>query len=90
VDDRVSIRGAGRLLIIAMAAANAQQRAIERKGSMIWAGGNRMSPTNQLLSEAPGANLETDALCRHDVRYKVVPIGVLPGKTASFLTIVRA
>lgn len=78
------------MFLVTMAAASAQQRAIDRKGSTIWAGGNRLSQTNQPLLEISAVNLETDALCRHDVRYKVVPIGVLPGKTASFLTIVRA
>ncbi len=82
---RTGMPVAGMLIITMAAAANAQQR---RTDSDMRAGGNHLSQTSQ-PPETSGANLETDALSRHDVRYKVVPIGVLPGKTASFLTIVR-
>jgi uncharacterized membrane protein len=65
---------------------NAQQRSIHRTDLSTWTGGNRMSQTSQAPPQTPNGNNETK---NHDVRYNVVPIGVLPGKTTSFLTVVR-
>ena len=52
----------------------------------MWAGGNHMSQTNRPLPQTSFGAMETN----NNARYKVVPIGVLPGKTTSFLTTLRA
>jgi hypothetical protein len=46
-----------------------------------------MPQGSKAITQAPAANLET---LDRNVRYKVVPIGVLPGKTTTFLANVRA
>jgi probable HAF family extracellular repeat protein len=75
------------MLINTIAApANAQGRAIIGTGSAAWTGGNRMSQPSQPQQQTWFAPIETN---NDNVRYKVVPIGVLPGKTTSFLTVVR-
>lgn len=71
------------MLIVTMDAANAQQRLTDSK---MRTGGNHMSQTSQPLPESSAISPSG----QHDVHYQVVPIGVLPGKTVSFLSIVRA
>lgn len=74
------------MLAVTMAApANAQERAINGTGSPAWTGGNRMSQPSQPQPQTSFAPVETN----NNVRYNVMPIGVLPGKTTSFLTVVR-
>jgi hypothetical protein len=76
------------MLIVTMAApANAQQRDVYRNVSPPWTGSNHMSQPSGSLPQTSNANVETN---NNNARYDVVPIGVLPGKTTSFLTVVRA
>src|ERR1700676_1554693 len=75
------------LIVTVVPPVNAQQGAIRRGGSLTWTGGNKMSPTTQPLPATANTAVEAND---YDVRYNVVPIGVLPGKTVSFLTVVRA
>jgi len=75
------------LLVMTAVPANAQRIGLsERSGLPAWTGGNRMSPTSQTLAQTSSGNIETN---NHNARYKVVPIGVLPGKTTTFLTTQR-
>jgi uncharacterized membrane protein len=74
-------------LVTTVVPADAQQSSIHGTGSMMWTGGNRISQTTHPLSQTSFAAMETN---NGNARYQVVPIGVLPGKTTSFLTIVRA
>ncbi len=73
-------------LALTVAAADAQQSSIHRSRETVWAGGNHMLQTNRPLPQTSFSTLETN----NNARYKVVPIGVLPGKTTSFLTTLRA
>jgi uncharacterized membrane protein len=75
-------------VVMAPAPANAQRNGFpEPNGSRSWTGGNHMPQGSKAILQAPNANLET---LSRNVRYKVVPIGVLPGKTTTFLANVRA
>jgi probable HAF family extracellular repeat protein len=65
-------------LVMTATPVNAQQSSIRRDGPPPWTGSNRMSQTRQATPQTSNANLETN---NHDARYKVVPLGVLPGKT---------
>jgi uncharacterized membrane protein len=60
----------------------------------MWTGGNHPSQSNPAPAAISNGNADimnqADADEDDQARYKVIPIGVLPGKTASFLTIVRA
>ena len=88
-----SVALTGMLMITIAAAGQAQQHSPVRTNSAMWFGGNPLSQTSQLLSATPNGRAEINNQDNRDgesVRYQVVPIGVLPGKTASFLTIVRA
>jgi uncharacterized membrane protein len=83
------------LIVTTAAAARAQQLAINRgrTDSALRTGGNHMSQANQSQQQASQTSVEASARVESDnenVRYNVVPIGVLPGKTVSFLTVVRA
>ena len=60
---------------------------IQLSAQSTWTGGNRMSQTSQAPPQVTNGNLETK---NHDVRYKVVQIGVLPGKTNTYLTVGRS
>ena len=75
------------LLVMTSLPAHAQRTGLsERSGSLASTGGNRMSQTSQTSPQTSNANIESN---NHNARYKVVPIGVLPGKTTSFLTTQR-
>jgi uncharacterized membrane protein len=74
-------------LVMTVVPADAQQRSIDRAGSTVWTGGKRMSQASQPLPQTSFATIETN---NDNARYNVVPIGVLPGKTTSFLTVERA
>ena len=78
------------MLIVTIAApAHAQQRGIILPStSSTWSGGNHPSSANLPLAQAASASSEI--LGNIQPRYNVAPIGVLPGKTASFLSAVRA
>jgi len=66
-------------LVITATPVNAQRTSLsERSGSLVPTGSNRMSQTRQAMPQTSNANLETN---NHDALYKVVPLGVLPGKT---------
>ena len=83
---------ASMLIIATAAAANAQQRSIDRKGSAMWFGGNHLSQNEQpppAISDGNAEIINQDDPDDDQVRYKVIRIGVLPGKTASFLPVVR-
>lgn len=74
-------------LVMTSLPAHAQRTGLsERSDSLASTGGNRMSQTSQTPPQTSNANIESNY---HNARYKVVPIGVLPGKTTSFLTVVR-
>src|SRR5664280_1512945 len=72
--------------LVMTAPSGAQQSSSRRTGSPPWTGGNPMSQTSQTLPQTSKANIETND---HNVRYKVVTIPVLPGKTTTFLTTQR-
>src|SRR5579871_524233 len=74
-------------LVMTVVPADAQRRNVDRTGSTVWTGGNRMSQTSQPQPQTSFATMETN---NRNVRYKVVPIGVLPGKTTSYLTTERS
>ena len=83
------------ILTITVAATALAQQPRSQNNSAMWAGGgNRLSQTNQPLAESSAANIQTNSPDAtpddDDTRYKVVPIGVLPGKTASYLPVVRS
>ena len=80
---RKIISTAGCLIVTMAASVNAQPPDIHRH---MWTGGNTVSESNQALLQWSNPHVDSDD---QDVRYSVVPIGVLPGKTASFLTGVR-
>jgi len=58
--------------------ANAQQSNVRRTDSPARTGADRISPTSQMAPQPANGNIGTN---NHNVRYNVVPIGVLPGKT---------
>jgi uncharacterized membrane protein len=68
------------LFLVNAALASAQQRRIHRTDLSMWPGTDRMSQSK--LPQPANATIETN---NHDARYEVVPIGVLPGKTNTFL-----
>jgi uncharacterized membrane protein len=68
------------LFLVNAAPVSAQQRSIHRTDSATRTSADRMSQTNQRPPTSNGA-IETN----NNVRYNVVPIGVLPGKTNTFL-----
>jgi hypothetical protein len=70
------------LFVITAADANAQQRANHRTDLSVWPGSNRVSPKSDAAA-TPNGKIENQ---NHDVRYNVVTIGVLPGKTNTNLT----
>jgi len=75
------------LFVVTAAPANAQQNSIQRDGSPgVWMGGIRPSVATQ---KSPAMATRNPQTINHDARYKVVPIGVLPGKTNSFLADTR-
>src|ERR1019366_2139938 len=64
---------------------NAQQRSIHRTGSPTQTGAERMS--NQTMPQTANGTIETRG---RDVRYRVVPIPILPGKTNTIVTDVKS
>jgi len=64
---------------------NAQQRSIHRTGSPTQTGAERMS--NQTVPQTANGTIETRG---RDVRYRVVPIPILPGKTNTFVPDVKS
>src|SRR5690348_3799318 len=82
------------ILTITVAGPALAQRPPAHKSSYMWFGGHHPSQSNLALpaiSADSAQMINPDASDSDDqVRYKVIPIGVLPGKTASFLTVVRA
>ncbi|MBV8864050.1 MAG: hypothetical protein JO210_01470, partial [Acidobacteriaceae bacterium] len=82
------------ILTIATAGSALAQRPLAHNSSDMWTGGNHSSRGNQPLPAILDANAKATNQAEADdddqARYKVIRIGVLPGKTASFLTVVRA
>jgi uncharacterized membrane protein len=81
------------MLTITFAGAALAQRPPAHRNSDMWFGGHHPSQSNQALPEISTNSAQSinpdDSDNDDQVRYKVISIGV-PGKTASFLTIVRA
>lgn len=81
------------MLTITMAAALAQQQPRSHNSSAMWFGGNPLLQKN--LPPPPILNGNAEIINQDDrdddqVSYKVIRIGVLPGKTTSFLPVVRS
>lgn len=70
------------LFVMTAALVNAQQRSIDRTDSRTWIGGNRISRASQSAPQTSKPDFGTN---NHDARYNVIPIGVLPGKTNTYL-----
>jgi probable HAF family extracellular repeat protein len=68
-------------LLLTIIPANAQLSSMRGGNSPEWTAGHRMPHTSQPL-RTQNTNANT---LHHDVRYKVVPIGVLTGKTNTYL-----
>lgn len=65
------------LFLVNAAPVSAQQRSIHRTDLSVWPASNRVSPKSDAAA-TPNGKIENQ---NHDVRYNVVTIGVLPGKT---------
>ncbi len=82
------------LTLTMAAAALAQEQPRSHNSSTIWFGGNHLSQKNQPPPAISDGNAELmnqgDWDDDDQAHYKVIRIGVLPGKTASFLPIVRS
>jgi uncharacterized membrane protein len=74
-------------LVMTPVPANAQQSNIHRTDSATRTGANRMSQTAQTPSQPANGNIGTN---NHNVRYNVVPIGVLPGKTNTLVPDIKS
>ena len=82
------------ILTITAAGTALAQRPSAHSSSDMWTGGNHSPEGNQPLPAISNGNADITNQAESDeddqARYKVVPVGVLPGKTNSFLSIVRA
>ncbi len=81
-----SMWATGLLSVMISAPVSAQPRTNLSPGSLNT-GGNHLPQTGQPRATTTSDTVEAN---NYNVRYNVVPIGVLPGKTVSFLTVVRA
>jgi probable HAF family extracellular repeat protein len=70
------------LFLVNAAPVSAQQRSIHRPDLSVWPRRDRVSPKSDATA-TPNGKIENQ---NHDVRYNVVTIGVLPGKTNTNLT----
>ena len=82
------------MVTVTMAAVAFAQQPRSHNNSAMWFGGNLPSQKNQPSPAISNGNAEilnqADRDDDNQVRYRVVRIGVLPGKTTSFLSIVRS
>ncbi len=82
------------MVTVTMAAVAFAQQPRSHNNSAMWFGGNLPSQKNQPSPAISNGNAEilnqADRDDDNQVRYRVVRIGVLPGKTTSFLPIVRS